>query len=380
MAKGDRSRVQNQIDYSTGNSQNNLDNLRTNWEGYRGPMQNFYMQTAPGQIQDYNSIMKNYSTFANPNVGATQRGDTSSFGNLSDPNAWMSMVSNPQQLQSWLKAAYPQLDQKGLDYYTQHIQEKPGADTNEQAGSAEYWLNRIPEWFGDHSNDPFYNAITKSLGGYGNFAETGGFSPQDVQDIRARMISPIRSIYSSANRAVDTQRRLQHGYSPNYTAAKAKMAREQAYATSDATTNANAALAQMIQSGKLAGLGGLASTGGAARSQNLSALGGQTNLYNASPGQVQTFGNQVLQTGNQGIDMQRLQQAIDQMRLSGTIDLSKVPSDTAQTLGYIGDFMGLIGQGANALSGSGLMDFLNKKPVLPSRPTVPNTGFLPAGS
>src|SRR5262249_11237528 len=54
------------------------------------------------------------------------------------------------------------------------------------------------------------------------------------------------------------QRSLQGGYSPGFNVLQARMAREQGQAASDAATNAEADIAQMVQQGKLAGLHGLA--------------------------------------------------------------------------------------------------------------------------
>lgn len=95
------------------------------------------------------------------------------------------------------------------------------------------------------------------LSGYSQFAQTGGFSPEDLSNIRARAVSPVRAMYKNAEADVDRQRALQGGYMPGYGVLKARMAREQGSAGSEAATNAEADIAQMVQSGKLAGLQGL---------------------------------------------------------------------------------------------------------------------------
>jgi hypothetical protein len=363
MAKGDKERQQRVSDTSYNNSNNLLNNtFERQQKNIYSPAVNNYSTGSTLGLTDYNQTMNSLNQFRNPQTTNIRASDTSSFGNLTDPNTWMGLVGDQNKLRSWLQTAYPQLDPKGLDYYTQHITEKPGANPTEQAGSADYWLKRVPEWFGDHSNDPFYNSVQSSMSGYQNFADTGGFSPQDVQNIRARMIAPIRSIYSGANRDVDRQRRLQHGYSPNYTAAKAKMAREQAYATSDATTNAEAQIAEMLRSGKLAGLSGLSQTGLAGRGQNLQSLGTQTGLYSASPGLAGTFGNQALAASGQDIDIQRLRQALDQQKVANQLGVAGVPSDFQQLLGYGGEIMGLLGQGATAASGTDWSKIFSKTP------------------
>lgn len=102
----------------------------------------------------------------------------------------------------------------------------------------------------------------EAAAGFRNFAQTGGFSPEDLRNIRARALSPVRATYANAEREVNRQRALQGGYSPGFGTLQARMAREQGQGISDAATNAESSIAQMVQQGKLAGLQGLASMGG----------------------------------------------------------------------------------------------------------------------
>lgn len=95
------------------------------------------------------------------------------------------------------------------------------------------------------------------MSGYRQFAETGGFSPEDLANIRARSVSPIRAVYANALQNVNRQRALQGGYSPNYGALTARLAREQSMSQADAAINREAGLAEMVQKGRLAGLGGM---------------------------------------------------------------------------------------------------------------------------
>lgn len=120
-------------------------------------------------------------------------------------------------------------------------------------------------------------------GQFQGFAGSGGYSDEDLSNIRARAVSPIRSIYSGARRDVDRQRSLQGGYSPNRTASLAKMAREESYTTADASTNVESAIAQMVNEGKRFGLSGMAG------------------LYGSTPGLASTFGNQALGVGQQAL-------------------------------------------------------------------------------
>lgn len=118
------------------------------------------------------------------------------------------------------------------------------------------------------------------LSGLRDFSETGGYSDGDVANIRERAISPIRSIYDSANRNLLRQKNLQGGYSPNLPAAQAKMARESSNLISGRTTDANAQIAQMVQSGKLAGLSTLAPLEAAETRRRQDIMDTNTNIAN----------------------------------------------------------------------------------------------------
>lgn len=357
MAKGDHQRVQNSVDYSTAHSQTPLDQTRQRVNEQGADMWGNYQTGVNRNLSTYDSTMNDLNNFRNPSAGVNMSaGDTSSFGNVSDPNTWMGLVGDSNKLAQWVQASYPGLSPEGVQYYVQHIQEKPGANPTEQAGSAAYWQGRMPEWLQQHggaggANQDFRSGMTGALSGYQNFADTGGFTPQNIQDIRARMVAPIRGVYSNALDKVAQSGRLQHGMSPNQPAALAKMAREQSYGLSDATTNAEAQIAQMIQSGKLAGLGGMAQVGTAGRGQDLASIQGQTSLYGASPGLASTFGQQVGQNRAQDLEGQQLQQAIDELRVKGILGESNVAGNTANVLGSISGVLALLGQGAGAFSG-----------------------------
>lgn len=120
--------------------------------------------------------------------------------------------------------------------------------------------------------------------GYRDFATTGGFSPDDLANIRARSTSPIRAVYANAQREVNRNKALQGGYSPNFNAAMAKMAREQSYTQADAAVNREADLAELIRSGKLAGLEGMLRT-----SNSMGSGGGGGSQEVAQPEQKKGF-------------------------------------------------------------------------------------------
>lgn len=100
--------------------------------------------------------------------------------------------------------------------------------------------------------------LNTALTGLEEFSKTGGYSDSDIGNIRERAISPIRSIYDSAQRGINRQKVLSGGYSPNHGAITAKMARESSSRIGDITTGVNAEIAKMVQQGKLSGLNTLA--------------------------------------------------------------------------------------------------------------------------
>jgi len=181
-----------------------------------------------------------------------------------------------------------------------------------------------------------YSDIQGAMPGYQNFANTGGYSDQDVQNLRERGISPIRSAYGDTMMQLDRARALGgNGGAPNYIAAVSKAQRQLPGQLADAMTNVNAGLAESIRAGKEFGLQGQTATGQAMgslssaeagrqlqaalanqaadiqtqgmgesslqnRLQNqLTSMGGQAGLYGTSPGMASTFGNQALQSYGQ---------------------------------------------------------------------------------
>jgi hypothetical protein len=105
-----------------------------------------------------------------------------------------------------------------------------------------------------YQRSPEFNTAANTAS---DFARTGGMTQEDINNIRARGISPIRAVYGNAQRNVDRQRSLQGGYSPNYNAVTAKMAREQSSLLSDKVGDVNAGIAEMVAKNKMSGVSAL---------------------------------------------------------------------------------------------------------------------------
>lgn len=205
--------------------------------------------------------------------------------------------------------------------------------------------------------------LDSALRGYQDFATTGGFSQNDIADMRARGISPIRSVYANAMNEMARQKNLAGGYSPNFNAAAAKMRTGTSQQIADQVQNVNAQLAQMIQSGRLSGLGGLSQTSIAdsemanrmamANAENqlragefnrntvdplrLNAIQGQAQLFGTTPGMANMFGNQVLQSGNQMLNLGNQQQGIANLGVGGQQAVAQTPSNFETGLGRVGN-------------------------------------------
>ncbi len=152
-------------------------------------------------------------------------------------------------------------------------------DTAVKQQSGDY--GNIMKAYQDYQSGP---AMTNLV----NLSQTGGYSPEDISSIRERGISPIRSVYASANRDVDRTKALQGGYSPNYNAVKAKMAREMSDTISNQTNNVNAGIAQNVAQNKLSIAPNFASAA-------FRPIEGMQSLYGTTPAMSALFGNQALQ-------------------------------------------------------------------------------------
>jgi hypothetical protein len=176
-----------------------------------------------------------------------------------------------------------------------------------------------------------YGYLDEAMPGYRDFAATGGYSPQDVQELRARGMSPIRSAYGNTMMEMDRARSLGGGGgAPNYIAAASKAQRELPGQMADAMTGVNAGLADSIRQGKQFGLTGISNTGSTMgglasseagrqqqaqamteqslqnmRQMQLAGMGGQASLYGTTPGMSSMFGNQALNAWQQRAGMEQ---------------------------------------------------------------------------
>ena len=237
--------------------------------------------------------------------------------------------------------------------------------------------------YGSMLNRPASNQNFGAYGGYQNFADTGGYSGQDVQDLRQRAIDPLRGVYERAQSELSRNRALQGGYSPNFAAASTKMNRDLGHQVADTNVNVNASLADAIRQGKLAGLSGMTDIDKARmqesianRGADISTMGAMNQLYSATPGQTNMYGNFVNDSNKDLQNTQNMSNDLYGRYLSGLNNMAQTPGDFQSVLGNIGGVTNLFG---NIMKMFPQFSQLPGGGNLSSRQTTPNSGTLPTG-
>jgi hypothetical protein len=208
------------------------------------------------------------------------------------------------------------------------------SQTGQQPGSALYNLgqtNRTIANQGGQFGGLFNKAVGTPVGGgdifsaYGNLANTGGFSPEDISAMTQQATAPARGVFEAARNQIQRNAAVQ-GNQPNTAAALSRLGRQESESMGNIGTNAMGTIAGMQQQGKLYGLSGL------------------SNLANL-------FGNQVLQNTGQGLQADQLRNQIAQMAIQGQLGAANVPGDFAQAMGNITGALGPVGKIGGAISG-----------------------------
>jgi len=91
--------------------------------------------------------------------------------------------------------------------------------------------------------------------GYAEFAQTGGFSPLDKEQFLRRSTAPTAAVYGRATDELSRNKALQGGF-PGFTESQSRLTRNAAQVGSEASLNANTALAGQVREGRIAGLSG----------------------------------------------------------------------------------------------------------------------------
>lgn len=244
-----------------------------------------------------------------------------------------------------------QNQQSGADYRNQYNATSTGniADYGSMMNSYRNFINNV-------GRDPGTAAARSAITGYKNFADTGGFSPEDIAQMRNQATAPITGIYQNAMDELRRKAAVAGPFGQQGTAAAlADMARRSSYAAGDTANKAMADIAQLKSQNQLYGLQGEAGTGlnlsNALAGQKLSGMGGMSSLYGTTPALTATFGNMVNQNAAQANAQQSMMNDIMRMRIQGQQAVAATPSDFDTAMGRVGGIMNDIGKGATAFSG-----------------------------
>jgi len=225
--------------------------------------------------------------------------------------------------------------------------------------------------------------LDNAMKGFSEFAQTGGLNAQAQADLRARGVSPIRAAYGNTMRELDRTRSLGGpGGATNYIAARSAAQREMPQQLADATQNVNAGIAEMVQKGRLSGMAGLSDAAKADigfgqqaqlanqdaimrarlsnqnaalanRSNQLGALSGMSSLYSATPGQAQTFGNQVLNSTQNWLNTNSLQNQLVSSRINAQLGKADIPTGFQAGLNNAGKISDIVTNASKSLNPSG---------------------------
>lgn len=285
----------------------------------------------------------------NTQIGKQQEGQDAMVGALVPQQQSRAAYSNRANEQSFgdyndIMGRYRTLADQGVD------QNKPG-------------LERV------NYNRP--GEMNEAFAGYRDFTKTGGYSDEDVRDMRARGISPIRGAYQNALNEVDRQKNLMGGYSPNAGALRAKMASSQGQQMADRVQDVNAQIAEARNKGRqfgISGMGGLsvndaqlAQQAALANQQagleiarynlndpRMNAVNGMAQMFQATPGMAHEFANQADSSMQDWLRANQLQQGIGQNAMQGQQAVAATPSNFEVGFGRVGQGLNMAGNLANA--------------------------------
>ena len=254
-----------------------------------------FSAAASTQASDYDTIMKNYGNVVsnasnNPLTASSVAPQSIQNASSASPTSVTpSTISSPSGYQA-SQVANPQADQ--ADQIS-----APNAVTSQNVNPnlANY----------QQSAD-----VTGSLSDLSNLTQTGGYTPQGIADIRARDISPTRSIYATGAQDLARSRALGGGYSPNFAATQAQMARDESNQIATTDTAANAGIAQNVAANQIQAGGMYAGAAGAANQAQQQAGQFNANTTNQVELANQQATNQANEfSANQGLQTSEANQA-----------------------------------------------------------------------
>lgn len=128
------------------------------------------------------------------------------------------------------------------------------------------------------ASDPNIANRMRGNGVFDEFAKTGGYSDQDISNIRQRAGSVIPAYYDVARQQAARQATVQGGYGPGQAAMMSRMSREQARGAQSAALDAELGIRQNVNQGRQWGATGMSDAEGNYQGMRQGALTGASNL------------------------------------------------------------------------------------------------------
>lgn len=202
------------------------------------------------QLNDLTPRLKNFAS-----TGGISDQSRSALGN--NPNSIANSIETPDY--SYPNAGYKDFSSTGgvdLSRPTQTFGDMQDVNSDSYSGmnSSIKGLQGIGATGGMTAEQS--GQLGKTAGFYGNLMDTGGYSTEDIANIKNESNSVIPSYFSSLKDSLD-QRRAASGYGPGFSDANVALAREGAIASGDQSVRTNIGIQDAVRSGKMAGAGGL---------------------------------------------------------------------------------------------------------------------------
>lgn len=180
------------------------------------------------------------------------------------------------------------------------------------------------------------DAINKARG-YGvfeNMANTGGYTPDEISNIRQRSLSPISAQYGTDLQNIERSNALQGAASPNYAASIARLGRNRALATGDTVRNTELDIQDSVRKNKLEG----AKAGSAAEIPLQTLITGNklAGLQSSAKGEGDLANaiaqNRTTASTSASTQLQNLQTAITNAKLTGNTNAATTLTNLANSV------------------------------------------------
>lgn len=102
----------------------------------------------------------------------------------------------------------------------------------------------------------------RGMGGFEEFANTGGYSNRDKSNIRSRALAPVSAAATQTSDELARRKNVQGGYAPGFDSASRAISRDLTRGISDVSRDAELELMDRINAGRQWGIGGISSSEG----------------------------------------------------------------------------------------------------------------------